>query len=53
MLIVNHLRDHLRDVSWEGIFMLGASAAASEFYEWVQIGIDVYIPHRKYQNTPH
>ena len=27
------LRDHLRDVLWEDIFKLGASAA-SEFYEW-------------------
>ena len=41
------LRDHLRDVPWEDIFKLGASAAASEFCEWVQAGIDVYIPHRK------
>ena len=24
-----------------------------KFYEWVQVGIDVYIPHRKYQVTPH
>ena len=48
------LRDHLRDVSWEDIFKLGASAAAaSEFCEWVQIGIGVYIPHRKYQVKPH
>ena len=39
------LRDHLRDVPWEDIFKLGASAAASEFCEWVQVGIDVYIPH--------
>ena len=30
-----------------------ASAAASEFCEWVQIEIDVYIPHRKYQVKPH
>ena len=29
------LRDHLRDVPWEDIFKLGASAAASEFCEWV------------------
>ena len=42
-----------RDVPWEGIFKLGASAAASEFCEWVQVGIDVYIPHRKYQVKPH
>ena len=36
-------RDHLRDVPWEDIFKLSASAAASEFCEWVQVGIDVYI----------
>ena len=34
------LRDHLRN-------------PASEFCEWVQVGIDVYIPHRKYQVKPH
>ena len=39
------LRDHLRDVPWEDIFKLGASVAATEFCEWVQVGIDVYIPH--------
>ena len=49
----NGLRDHSRDVPWEDIFNLGASAAASEFCEWVQVGIDVYIPHRKYQVKPH
>ena len=47
------LRDHLRDVPWKDIFKLGASGAASEFCEWVQVGIDVYIPHRKYQVKPH
>ena len=47
------LQDHLRDVPWEDIFKLSASAAASEFCEWVQVGIDVYIPHRKYQVKPH
>ena len=31
------LRDHLRDVSWEDIFKLGASAAASEFCEWFRL----------------
>ena len=46
------LRDHLRDVPWDDIFKLSASAAASEFCEWVQVGIDVYIPHRKYQVKP-
>ena len=47
------LCDHLTDVPWEVIFKLGASAAASEFCEWVQVGIDVYIPHKKYQVKPH
>ena len=45
------LHDHLGDVPWEDIFKL--SAAAREFCEWVQVGIDVYIPHRKYQVKPH
>ena len=45
--------DHLRDVPWEDIFKLNASAAASEFCDWVQVGIDVYIPHHKYQVRPH
>ena len=47
------LRDHLRGVPWKDIFKLGASAGASGFCEWVQVGIDVYIPHRKYEVKPH
>ena len=47
------LCNHLKDVPWEDIFKLGASAAASEFCEWIQVGIDVSIPHRKYQVKPH
>ena len=47
------LHDHLRDVPWEDIFKLSASAAASEFCEWVQVGITVYIPYCKYQVKPH
>ena len=43
----------IRDVPWEDIFKLKASAAASEFCEWVQVGINVYIPHRRYQVKPH
>ena len=46
------LRDHLRDVPWEGVFRLSVSGAVSEFCEWVQVGIDVYILHRKYQVKP-
>ena len=41
-----HREPHLRDVPWEDIFKLSASAAASEFY-------DAYIPHQKYQVKPH
>ena len=47
------LHDHLRDVPQEDIFKLSASAAASEFCELVQVGVDVYIPHRKYQVKTH
>ena len=45
------LRDHLRDVAWEGIFKLKASAVASEFCEWFQVGIDVHIPHRSIRSN--
>ena len=47
------LHDLLRDLPWEDIFKLGVSPAASKFCEWVQFGIDVSIPHRKYQVKPH
>ena len=47
------LHDHLRDVAWEDIFKLCVSATASEFCEWVQVGIDVYIAHCKHQVKPH
>ena len=45
--------DYLIDVPMEDIFKLCASAAAREFCEWLQVGIDVYIPHRRYQVKPH
>ena len=38
------LHDHLRDIPWEDIFKLDASAAASEFCQWVQVGM-MYISH--------
>ena len=47
------LCDHLRDIPWDDIFKLSASAAAREFCQWVQVGIDVYIPQRKYHVKPH
>ena len=40
-------------MKFERCSTISASAAASEFSEWVQVGIDVYIPHRKYQFKPH
>ena len=53
MTILMLICDHLRDVPWEDIFKLSASAADSEFCEWVQFGIDVYILLRKYSVKPH
>ena len=47
------LRDHLTEVLRDDIFNLSASAAASAFCEWVQLQIDVCIPHLKYQVKPH
>ena len=43
----------MRDVPWEDIFKLSASAVAGEFCKWVHVAIDVYIPYRKYQVKPH
>ena len=43
----------MRDVPWEYIFKRGASAAAGEFCEWIQVGIDVYTSHRKCQIKSH
>ena len=44
---------YIMDVPWEDIFKLSPSAAPSEFSEWVQVGIDVYIPYCKYHVKPH
>ena len=47
------LCDNLRDIPWDDIFKVGASVAASEFCEWIQVGTDVYTPHREYQIKSH
>ena len=47
------LHDHLRDVPCEDTFKLSAPAAASKFCESVQVGIDTYVPHGKYQIKPY
>ena len=49
----DNLLDRLRDVPWEDIFKLSASAAASAFWEQFRAGIEVFIPYRKYQVKPH
>ena len=49
----NGLRDHSRDVPQEDIFKVGASALASEFFEWIHIATDVDIPHCKCQVNSH
>ena len=41
--------NHLKDLVWKNLFKLSASATVSEFFEWDQVGIDVCIPNRKYQ----
>ena len=46
------LHDHLRDIPWEDIFKFSVSAAR-EFWERVEVEINVYISHRKYQVKPH
>ena len=43
----------MRDVSCKDIFKFRASAVASEFCEWVKVGIDVCTPNRKYQVKCH
>ena len=43
----------MRDFSWEDIFKLGGFATASKFCEKVEVRIDVYTPHGKYQVQPH
>ena len=35
----------MRDVLWEDIFNLATSPEGSDFCEWAQVGIDVYILH--------
>ena len=61
-VLFHHITYDYSHAHWEGqssssferfdIFKLSASTAASEFCEWVQSGIDLYIPHRKYQVKP-
>ena len=47
------LCDYFQDVPWHDIFKLSASAVTAEFCECFQVGMEVDIPHRKYQVKPH
>ena len=38
---------------WLDIFKYDATYTAKEIAEWVEISIDCYIPHRKFQLKPH
>ena len=49
----NGLCHHLRDVPWKDIVKPKASTATNEFCKSVQVGINVYVPHRTYQVKPH
>ena len=53
LVLIGSLWDHLKDVPWEDIFKLKAFTAASKFCERVQVRIDVYVLHRKYQVKHH
>ena len=47
------LHDHLKDTPWNDLFKLETSAAVRKFFEWIQVGIDVYSRHRKHQVNLH
>ena len=47
------LCDHWRDFPWKDIFKLSIYTAASEFFGWVQVEINVYIPQCKYDIKSH
>ena len=49
----DNLLDDFRDVPWENIFKLSDSAVASDFCEWFQVGINVYILHQNDQAKSH
>ena len=49
----NGLQDRFRNAPWEDIFRFSPSTTASEFCDWVQVGIDVNNPQHKYQVKRH
>ena len=49
---LDDLHDHLRDVPWDDIYKLDASAATTEFCKWIWVEIYVYLPCHKYHIKP-
>ena len=47
------LRVHLKDMPWLDIFRHDVNYADREITQWVEIGIDCYIPRRKFQLKSH
>ena len=45
--------DHLRVASWENIFELDTSTAASKFHDCIQARVDGSFPYCNYQLKPH
>ena len=50
---LDSFRDFLRDVPWNDVFLLPANECAVEIAEWIRLGIDEFIPHRRFQVKPH
>ena len=49
----DNFRDLIRDLPLDYIFHLDTEKCAEEISSWLQVGIDAYIPSRKYQVKPH
>lgn len=43
----NGFQDHIRNIPWNDMLNKGASAAATEFREYIQVGTTEYIPRRE------
>jgi len=46
-------RTFLSQVPWRSALKGNVNTAAQEVTEWIQIGMEVYIPSRRYQQKPH
>ena len=53
LIRITGFRSFLGDVSWNSISCLSLSEAADEVTDWIQIGMDLFIPSRTYQVKSH